>query len=584
MVLTNETFAPLRVMIDEFVRGGVAHAVIAPGSRNAPISYALADREELKCWSILDERQAGFFALGLAKSTGGPVVVTCTSGTAAANLHPAVIEADHAGVPLIILSADRPPELRDVGAGQAIDQIKLFGESVRLFVEAGNHPLSEETLRHFRVMGCRALGASAGTDPGPVHINLPLREPLRPIERDLGSLGSERGAVGRAGNAPWIALQGRSAAAGDLHEALALSTRPLIVVGEQYVPELASTIVDLCRRSGAPVLADSLSQMRRRSFADEATIVAGYDLILRTEAVSAALEPDLIVRVGQLPTSKPLRAWLSRQECRQIVFDPRARWQEPTRAASDIWQCDPLATVKEAADGCDRPIADPDWTKTWATLEGVIQEAIEDALGEQPFPFEPAALRTALASLEGASVFVSSSMPIRDVETYGPIGADDVRYLSNRGTNGIDGVVSSALGAKAPFDCDRVVLLTGDLALLYDASALAIASRHEIPLTIVCTDNQGGGIFSFLPIEQHRSHFEEMIAAPPAVDLEAVVRSYGFGYCEPAEPSALVEAIKKPGLVHLRSERTDNKLGHDRVIDRVGTVLAEAWADTLNRS
>src|SRR4051794_26705487 len=172
MDLTNETFAPLRVMIDEFVRLGVEHAVIAPGSRNAPIAYALSDREELKTWSVLDERSAGFFALGIAKSSRRPVVVTCTSGSAAANLHPAVVEASHAGIPLIVLTADRPPELRDVGAGQAIDQINLFGSSARWFVEAGNHLLDESTLRHFRALSCRAVFEATGADPGPVHINL----------------------------------------------------------------------------------------------------------------------------------------------------------------------------------------------------------------------------------------------------------------------------------------------------------------------------------------------------------------------------------------------------------------------------
>jgi 2-succinyl-5-enolpyruvyl-6-hydroxy-3-cyclohexene-1-carboxylate synthase len=199
--LTNSTFAPLRVLIDELARGGVQHAVVAPGSRNAPIAHVLGDHEAIKTWSVLDERSAGFFALGLAKSSRKPVVVTCTSGSAAANLHPAIVEASFAGVPLIVLTADRPPELRDIGAGQAIDQIKLYGDAVRWFVEAGNHQLTDETLRHFRALGCRALLEATADNPGPVHVNLPLREPLRPLVEDLGDLGSGDAAAGRPGGA-----------------------------------------------------------------------------------------------------------------------------------------------------------------------------------------------------------------------------------------------------------------------------------------------------------------------------------------------------------------------------------------------
>ncbi len=581
MELTNETFAPLRVMIDEFIRAGIEHAVIAPGSRNAPIAYALADRDELKCWSVLDERQAGFFALGIAKSTGRPAIVTCTSGTAAANLYPAVIEADHAGVPLIVLTADRPPELRGIGAGQSIDQIKLYGDSVRWFLEAGNHPLSGETLRHFRAHAVRACAEATGTDPGPVHINLPLREPLRPIETDLGDLGDSAGASGRAGGAPWTDYPASTPLTEDLLGALETSKRPVLVVGEQHTPELAAAIAELTAQTGVPVLADALSQLRRRSLAERAPIIAAYDLILRSEPAAANLKPDLIVRLGQTPTSKPLRAWLGGLDCRQIVIDPRARLEDPTRVAAEFWRCDALATVAAAADRASGPIANVSWTTAWTGIERAAQSAIDHALAEEPFPFEPAVYRRVLSSLEsGATIFTSSSMPIRDLESYGPVGRDDLRYLANRGTNGIDGVVSTALGVRAPFDCDRVVLFTGDLALLYDASALAIAQRHELPITIVCVDNSGGGIFSFLPVAEHQSHFEELIAAPSGVDIEAVVRAYEMEYAAPHDSASLAEATAQPGFVHLKTDRAANKAGHDRVAAHVLESVAAALTET----
>lgn len=580
MDLTNETFAPLRVMIDEFVRGGVEHAVVSPGSRNAPISYALADRAEIKCWSVLDERQAGFFALGIAKSTGRPVVVTCTSGTAAANLHPAVIEADHAGVPLIVLTADRPPELRDVGAGQAIDQLKLYGSSVRWFVETGNHPICDQTLRHFRATAARAIAEATAANPGPVHINLPLREPLRPVQRDLGEVAGSLGALGRSDGAPWSLATKAPSEAEDLLAAISAAKHPVIVAGEQHQPGLAQAITDLAAETGVPVFADALSQLRRKELAARAPIIAAYDLILRSQPASSELVPDLIVCVGQTPTSKPLRQWLTGSDCRQIVLDPRGRSQDPSRRASDFWVCDPLASFAHAAETAAGRTAATSWTSAWERLELAAQSAIDHALADEPFPLEPTVYRSTLGALEGgATIFVSSSMPIRDVEAFAPIGRDDVRYLANRGTNGIDGVVSSALGVRAPFDCDRVILLTGDLAFLYDASALAIAQRHDLPLTIVCVDNSGGGIFSFLPLAAHEEHFEELIATPSGVDIEALVKAYGFDYSAPRDLEALREAIERPGFVHIKTERGANRAAHDRIVAHVlDSVEAELAA------
>lgn len=581
MDLTNETFAPLEVLIDEFVRAGIEYAVVAPGSRNAPIAYALGDREEIKTWSVLDERQAGFFALGLAKSTGKPAIVTCTSGTAAANLHSAVIEASHAGIPLIVLTADRPPELRDVGAGQAIDQIKLYGESVRWFVEAGNHPVSDDTLRHFRSTAARAVAEATAADPGPVHINLPLREPLRPVSGDLEGVAGSLGANGRPDGAPWSAISEARPLAEDLLGAVSAAKHPVIVVGEQHQRELAQNIADFAAATGVPVFADALSQLRRHHLAERAPIVAAYDLILRSQPVTKQLVPDLIVRVGETPTSKPLRAWLADSTCRQILIDPRGRLQDAPRSATDVWVCDPLATFSAAVGAVSGNTAATSWTSSWNQLERAAQSAMDHALGEEPFPLEPAVYRSALASLEGgATVFVSSSMPIRDVESYAPIGRDDVRFLSNRGTNGIDGVISTALGVRAPYNCDRVVVLTGDLAFLYDASALAIAKRHEIPLTIICVDNSGGGIFSFLPVAEHQEHFEELIATPPAVDIEALVKAYGFEYSAPRDADSLREAAQKPGFVHLKTDRAENKAAHDRVAAHVIESVAAALAET----
>jgi 2-succinyl-5-enolpyruvyl-6-hydroxy-3-cyclohexene-1-carboxylate synthase len=282
-----------------------------------------------------------------------------------------------------------------------------------------------------------------------------------------------------------------------------------------------------------------------------------------------------------MPTSKPLRNWLAESDCRQIVLDPRGGWQDPTRNASGVWVCDPLATFTAASGRLEGRLAAVSWTSAWNQLETAAQSAIDHALAEEPFPFEPAVYRSLLSGLAGgASIFVSSSMPIRDVEAYGPIGRDDVRYLSNRGTNGIDGVISTSLGIRAPYNCDRVIVLTGDLAFLYDASALAIAKRHEIPLTIVCVDNGGGGIFSFLPVAEHGDHFEELIATPSGVDIAAVVKAYGFDYSAPRNGDELAAAVEQPGFVHLKTDRVENKVAHDRVASHVLASVAAALTET----
>ncbi len=258
MDLTNAIFAPLRILVDELRRCGVVHAVVSPGSRDAPLLYALADQDGITTHSVLDERAAGFVALGLAKSTDRPVVVACTSGTAAANLMPAVVEAGEANVALIVLTADRPPELRDVGAGQSIDQIKLFGTLVRWFNEAGSMPLDEAALVHHRALACRAVAEATGSRPGPVHVNLPLRDPLHPVPEDLTALAATDGALGRAGDAPWTVIeQAPRGPSVDVALALAGASRPLIVAGEHSDVALNEALTANARRLGVPVLVGS---------------------------------------------------------------------------------------------------------------------------------------------------------------------------------------------------------------------------------------------------------------------------------------------------------------------------------------
>src|SRR3954468_17147291 len=348
MIPVNSPFAPLQALVDELVRCGMTHAVTCPGSRNAPLALTLAAQEGLTATSVLDERSAGFVALGIAKTTGRPVAITTTSGTAAANLLPAVVEAHEAAVPLIVLTADRPPELREVGAGQAIDQIKLYGAFAKWFAEVGNMPSGRDSAVHHRQLGCRAYATASLGRPGPVHLNFPLREPLAPRREELDPADWD----GRPDGGPWTrASQGLQLGGLDLSAAPA---RGVIVCGGgavTYGPYAAA----LGRSLGWPVLAEPTSNARIGD------VVSHYDLLLRSERF-AAERPELVIRVGEMPTSKPLRAWLD--GCRQFVVDPHLDWRDPTRTAEAILAISPDVLFDDAA-----PPPASAWLERWRSAD-----------------------------------------------------------------------------------------------------------------------------------------------------------------------------------------------------------------------
>jgi 2-succinyl-5-enolpyruvyl-6-hydroxy-3-cyclohexene-1-carboxylate synthase len=559
----------LRAFVDELARCGMRAACTSPGSRSTPLVVALAREERLECFSHVDERSAAFFALGHAKADGRPAALACTSGTAAAHYAPAVIEAHEARVPMLVLTADRPPELRETGAGQTIDQIKLFGTAAKWFFEVGDHEATPERLRWMRTLACRAYWTALTGRPGPVHLNFGLREPLVP-PADLGADFS-----GRSDGRPFVARLAPTAqlapdALAGVAEIVAGTPRGIVVSGrEERTPDLPGAIDTFGAAVGYPVLADPLGGARRGAAA-----VAHYDALLRDEAFAAAQRPDLVLRVGDLPTSKPLRQWLAALDATQVAIDPDGAWQDPDAVVALSLGLDPASTMSALAN-LGRRTPDPAWLAGWRDADAAAARAIDVALGEELSEPRVAAELGAILPPE-AIVFVASSMPIRDVETFFGVRDDPPRVLANRGANGIDGLVSTAYGVAAA-RLSPVVLLIGDVALAHDLGGLLTGARHGIPLTIVALDNGGGGIFDFLPVATQTDVFERHVATPTGLDLARAAALYGARHVPVATVAQLhagLEESEGTTILHVSSDRAANVVLHRRVWDAVSAALA----------
>jgi 2-succinyl-5-enolpyruvyl-6-hydroxy-3-cyclohexene-1-carboxylate synthase len=581
----TDTYLLLGAFVDELARCGMRAACTSPGSRSAPLVLTLAREPRLRCFSHIDERSSAFFALGLAKASGLPVAVACTSGTAAAELLPAAVEAHHARVPLLLLTADRPPELRETGAGQTIDQIKLFGAAAKWFFEVGTHDAGHERLRWMRALACRAYWTALEGRPGAVHLNFALREPLVSEHEPAADAG------GRADGQPWLrrapAAVQSAAAQERLVQLAGGARRGLLVAGRderECSPEnLGSAAASFAAAAGWPLLADPLSRGRRGAAA-----IAHYDLLLRSPTLAQALRPDVVVRVGDLPTSKPLRGWLaSLDDARQIALDPEGAWQDPASVVDESLALDPALALAQTRDRLPRAPG-ADWLARWQSADAHAATATEAVLREAGLS-EPMVARE-LGSLlpEAATLFVASSMPVRDVEAFWPARDDPPRVLCNRGANGIDGTVSSAFGAAA-HGGGPVAALIGDVALAHDVGGLICARRVGLNLTIVLLNNGGGSIFDFLPVARAplalaEDRYERHVATPPGLDFAAAAALYGLTHERTADlgsfRSALQRALAAGGasIIEVPSEREANRVVHERVWREAAALSPSAEA------
>jgi len=576
---TNANTALASAFVEELARGGVRLAVVSPGSRSTPLAVALWRQPEIDVSVIVDERSAAFFALGAAQATRAQVALLCTSGTAAANYHPAICEADESAVPLVVLTADRPPELRGIGAGQTIDQIKLYGESVRWFCEVGNHEADDDGLLHYRSVACRALAAARGeTRPGPVHLNLPWREPLAPLSVEGAVTATDPLALeGRDGRpltaATSIDLEPSAflldEVAGHIGDAIA----GVIIAGRQLDPELREPLAHLARASGFPILAEPTSQLRCGPH-DRSYVVSTYDLLLRDEHFARSVVPDLVLRFGEMPTSKPLRAWLSSSGADQIVIDPYGGWNEPTNRAAAILRADPTELAAGWATRLEKE--ERPAPQRWLDAERAAREALDSALAGDEIS-EPA-LHAALghAHSDGDLVYTASSMPIRDQETFLPASDADVTFLCNRGANGIDGLVSSGIGA-AHASGRPTTIVTGDLGLLHDIGGLAALRDISPPVRIVVIDNDGGGIFGFLPQSNAlgAEEFEALLGTPRGVAAANAAALFDLPHRRLESLAELPDALATgTGLIEVKIDRQANVALHREISQGVTSALA----------
>lgn len=548
------------MLVDELVRSGIRHACLSPGSRSAPLALALADEDRIDLHVSIDERSASFFALGIAKATRRAVPVVTTSGTAAANLLPAFIEAHHSRTPLLLLTADRPPELRQTGASQTIDQIKMFGDAVRWFCELGVPEDAPHSNALWRSTMARAIAAAEGGPAGPVHLNLAFREPLVP-----SGDGFENDLSGREDGAPWmsVAAPGSARLAADDTERLVrqLSGKSgLIVAGAGHH---GSGIQGLAEELAWPLLAEASSGLRYGPRA-----ITTYDSCLKAEAWAERHRPEVVVRLGSVTLSKPLARTLRRAE--QILVDPDGWWLDPDRDVAHLIQASPddfaaslLGKLSPAPEG---------WAESWAAADEAARRTIDKHLDENGIS-EPRVARDVVQEAPpGSSIVVAASMPLRDVESFAP-RRDDVRFISNRGANGIDGFVSTALGVAEGTGAPTFALC-GDLSFLHDQNGLMALERARATVKFVVINNDGGGIFSFLPQAEFPERFEDVFGTPHGLDLGRVAALHEQEHVLVKEPDDLADALGGVAtVIEVRTDRRENVRVHRELQEAVSEAL-----------
>ncbi len=587
-VTADETYAYVGAFVAELAQLGVRHVCLCPGSRSTPLALSFARHGAFRLWVHLDERSAAYFGLGLARATGDPVVLVCTSGTAAANFLPAIVEACFAHVPLVACTADRPPELHHLGANQTIHQADLYGKHVRLSVQMPIPEDRPELPRHARRIARQAVATSTAAPAGPIHLNFPFREPLVPeIHPGAGEANSSvslvddgaapaliAGGVRSArqpvsGARPAVGIDvmaggGRQCHAGmtSLASDLRSANQGLMVCGPQPDPAFPAAVARLAGLLHFPILADPLSGVRCGPHHGP-LVLDSYDAFLRDACFAELVSPDLIMRFGAAPTSKPLLQFLERQTSSAQVVVGDGEWADPSLSATRLIDADPTGCCGELIaqlEGHAPSTTTAQWTERWQQADGATRAALDRGVARMADRFEGRVF-TELATLlpDGATCVAGNSMPVRDLDTFFPGSRRLIRFIANRGASGIDGVISTALGVAAAGD-GPVVLVVGDLSFYHDMNGLLAARKYDLSLTIILVNNDGGGIFSFLPQAAFPEHFEQLFGTPHGLSFAPAAELYGASYCSPATWSdfgGAVSAGLAGGGLHIVEVRTD---------------------------
>jgi 2-succinyl-5-enolpyruvyl-6-hydroxy-3-cyclohexene-1-carboxylate synthase len=583
-------------LLRALVGAGVRDAVLSPGSRNAPLVLALdrlhREGEPVRLHTILDERAAAFFALGLARVSGQPTLFCCTSGSAGAHALPAIIEADRAAIPLLVLTADRPPELHGVGAPQTIVQPGMLAPYVRLTLDPGA-PDAAVSLDFLSTLAARAVFAALGPHPGPVHLNLPYREPL-----ELGDPPAPTGGFRPAPRVVRGATRLPTAEVRALAERLVSRPRGVLVSGpgdagvagaglRGAAADLGRALSALAEALSWPVLADGASPLRGHGAEGVGVIVSG-DALARTRS-SAAVTPDIVVRFGQIPTSRALTEWLASPQLGETwLVDAHGRFQDPDHAATMLLAVDPclLAADLVSAIHAIGPRPEPRWLARWRRADSIAQDALTACIAPCVEPWSGAIARAVVAALpSGALLHLASSLPIRALDAFAPRPATGVSVAANRGANGIDGTLATAIGEARSWTSGPVAAVVGDLAFLHDVGALLACPPPETPLVIVVADNAGGGIFDHLPIARHPTAFEPHFITRPRVDVETVGRGLPVAFESTPTVAALNEALRRCltvggiSVIHVPIDRA-----FDLACHRQARAAVESALTTLSTS
>jgi 2-succinyl-5-enolpyruvyl-6-hydroxy-3-cyclohexene-1-carboxylate synthase len=607
----NPAYLYAVAFVDELQRVGIHNVIICPGSRSTPLAMAFVAQTTIHTWTHVDERSAAYFSLGMAKQLRQPVALLCTSGTAAANFLPALVEAKLSHIPLLVLTADRPHELRENGAPQSIDQNRLYGTHAKWFVEVALPEATDAAFRYIRTIADRAAAVAKAIPPAPVHLNFPFREPLtpEPIPGQFLPPVEQRDLVawqGRPDNIPYIevldaplGIPAPMAIRDLLNRALTVQ-RGLIIVGPNDDPTLVEPLVQLAQQLGYPILADPLSQMRC-GIHDRSGVVTSYDAFLRIDAFVANVQPELILRFGAMPTSKPLLLYMKHYaSCPLVVIDGNSGWDEPTLLASELIHANPTTLCQNLLSRLERHKANEEsliavpqaWLNFWQHVDKFTQQALQNAIFDFSAFFEGRVFNE-LANLlpDGSTLYVGSSMPVRDLDTFFWSNEQRIRIVGNRGANGIDGIISSALGASAVAgQHEPTVLVIGDLSFFHDLNGLLAARLHQLNLIMILINNDGGGIFSFLPQAAFPEHFEQLFGTPTGLDFHHAVEMFG-GQFQNVDSWELFRKSVNQGLhtgglhvIEVPTERTSNVIMHRQLWEVVKKAINKQAIDRRDKS